>query len=118
MSMSALNTICWGVIGLGALFLVLKYVVQPLISNRHEAFMKDKVFDQEKYWHFQSALKIDFKKQLEEKQKEIEKERGNLKAEKADRESKLKQERLQAEYEFYKKIVETFFPKEETQIEK
>ena len=41
--------LCWGVIGLVALYLVLKYIVQPLIANSHERKSKEKAIETEKF---------------------------------------------------------------------
>lgn len=99
----------WGVIALVALCLVLKYIVQPCMANCHERKSKEKTIETEKYWHFQNELKHDYKKELEKKIQEKEKE---LQEEKNSREDKLKQERLQAEHDFYKKIFDDFYNKE------
>lgn len=116
---SAIPCICWGVLVLIAFYLLLRYVVSPLIANCHERKMKDDNFIQEKYWYFQKELKIDFKKELSDKIKSLEADKDKLseqlKKEKEDREKKLKEECLQAEYDFYKKIAETFYSKEEKQ---
>ncbi len=101
--------LCWGVIGLVALYLVLKYIMQPLIANCHERKSKEKAIETEKFWHFQKQLSHDFKKELEEKIIEKEKE---LQDEKNSREDKLKQERLKAEHDYYKKILDDFYNKE------
>lgn len=42
--------ICWGILGVIALYFLLKYVVAPLIANWHEKNMKDKAFKNEKAW--------------------------------------------------------------------
>lgn len=97
--------LCWGVIGLVALYLVLKYIVQPCIANCHERKLKEESFGREKYWHFQKELSHDFKKELNDKIAELEEE---LRTEKKCREDKLKQERLQMEHDFYKKILDDF----------
>ena len=90
--------LCWGVIGLVALYLVLKYIMQPLIANCHERKSKEKAIETEKFWHFQKQLSHDFKKELQD--------------EKNSREDKLKQERLKAEHDYYKKILDDFYNKE------
>ena len=104
----AIPCLCWGTIGLVALYLFLKFFVQPWMANCHELKLKKKAFETEKFWHFQNELKHDFKKELEGKLKEKEKE---LQEEKNFREDKLKQERIQAEHDFYKKILDDFYNK-------
>lgn len=99
--------LCWGVIGLVALYLVLKYIVQPWIANCHERKTKDHAFEREKYWHSQKEQSRE--KELRGKIAELEKE---LQAEINSREDKLKQERLQMEHDYYKKIVDDFYNKE------
>ena len=101
--------LCWGVIGLIAFYLVLKYFVQPCIANCHESKMKKEAINTEKFWHFQKELSHDFKKELNDKIGELEEK---LQAEKNSREDKLKQERLQMEHDYYKKILDDFYNKE------
>lgn len=105
---NSIPCLCWGVIGLVALYLVLKYIVQPLIANSHERKSKEKAIETEKFWHFQKELSHDFKKELDDKIDDLNKQ---LQAEKNSREDKLKQERLQMEHDFYKKILDDFYNK-------
>ena len=48
---NAIPFLCWGVIGLVALYLILKYVVQPWKTHQYEMELKDKVFKNEERWH-------------------------------------------------------------------
>ena len=49
------TSICWGVLGLVALFFILKFIVQPWMSHCHESKMKEEAHNREKEW-------ADFKK--------------------------------------------------------
>lgn len=109
----AIPCLCWGVIGLAVFYLILKFIVLPWKAHSYEMELKAKAFENEEHWYFQSELKKNFKKELEDKISALEKEKSELdkklKEEKDDREEKLKKERLQAEHDFYKKITETFY---------
>ena len=59
--------LCWGILGLLLVYMLLKYVIAPLIANCHEMILKDKMFEQEKFWCFQKNMKCDSKKVLEDK---------------------------------------------------
>lgn len=94
-----------------ALIFLMKYLAQLLelcTKNCHESKMKEKSFEHEKWWHFQKRLEVDFKKELEDRISKLEKELGQ---EKASREDKLKQERLQFEHDYYKKLLDDFYGK-------
>ena len=102
--------ICWGILLLFFIYFILRYVASPLISNCNEQKIKKVNYEQEVFWHFQTKLEKDYKKELNDKIKELE---DDLKKEKDNREKTLKEERLQAEHDFYKKIVEDFYTKKE-----
>ena len=109
----ALPGLCWGVICLAALFVVVRYIVSPLIADLHERQTKKDSFEQEKFWYFQKGLEKDFKKELEDRVAILDGEKkelsDKLEKEKKERSEKLQEERLKAEHEFYKKIVESFY---------
>lgn len=111
---NALPGICWGVISLAALYFILKYVAAPLIANCHERKLKAKAFENEQFWYLRSMAEKDFKKIFEEKISDLEKKNkelsDKLKQEEKNREETLKKERLQAEHDFYKNLVEAFYP--------
>lgn len=119
---NAIPWLCWGVIGLVALFLLFKFVILPSMNHHHEIQVKQMAFEQERFWHFQKELKTDFKKELEERIENLKKEKGDLSAllkkEKNDREKMLSEERLKVEHDFYKKIIDTFYSAEKQQPEK
>ena len=46
----ALPCICWGIIGLVAVFFLLKYAIVPLIANWHERMMKEMNYKNEIDW--------------------------------------------------------------------
>ena len=92
------------------------------LAQKHELAMKEKVFEQEKFWYFQKELKKDFLKELNEKIQKLEDEKNKLSEdlakEKKDRNDALKKERLQAEHDFYEKILKTFYKSNESQRKK
>ena len=47
---NAIPGLCWGIIGIFALFFILKYVVKPIIANCHELNVKSKKYEQEEQW--------------------------------------------------------------------
>lgn len=101
-----------------ALIFLMKYLARLLelcTKNCHESKMKEKSFEHEKWWHFQNDLKTDFedalKKHTEELTKRIKQLEKELGQEKASREDKLKQERLQFEHDYYKKRLDDFYGK-------
>lgn len=61
----AIPCICWGIIGLIALFLILKYLIIPAMTQCHETKMKEKMFQNEEFW---------YNKKNAEKEKEINRE--------------------------------------------
>lgn len=92
------------------------------LAQKHELAMKEKVFEQEKFWYFQKELKKDFQKELNEKIQKLEDEKNKLSEdlakEKKDRNDALKKERLQAEHDFYEKILKTFYKINDSQRKK
>ena len=88
--------------------------------QKHELDMKKEAFEQEKFWHFQKELKKDYQKELNEKIQKLEEEKkkmeDDLDKEKIDRNETLIKERLQAEHDFYKKIISQFYSTEENHI--
>jgi flagellar biosynthesis/type III secretory pathway M-ring protein FliF/YscJ len=111
---NALPAICGWILVLILLYFVIRYVIAPYMVNCHEQQIKKDNFEQELEWHFQTKLEKDFKGELENRIAELTK---NLSEEKSNREKSLKEERLKAEYDFYKKIVETFYTKDEIPTE-
>lgn len=111
---NALPGICWGVISLAALYFILKYVAAPLIANCHERKLKAKAFENEQFWYQRSMAEKDFKKIFEDKisdlQNKNEELSKKLEQEVKDREDTLKKERIQAELNFYKNLVEALYP--------
>ena len=93
--------ICWGIIGLIALYFLFKYVAAPKIAHCCEKEMKDKAFEQEKFWAFYNSQEKPVKEKLEKVQKELDelkKKEDGL----DEGSSKLEKERA----EFDKKILE------------
>lgn len=119
---SAIPGICWGILGLILICVLLRRVAFPFIANCHEVRLKKENFGQEKYWFFQKKLEQDFKKELEEKINKLKTEKDDLskqlKEEKENREKTLKKERLQAEHDFYEKVLSQFYHIEENQSNK
>ena len=117
----ALPGLCWGVICIAALFVVVRYIVSPLIADLHERQTKRDSFEQEKFWYFQKSLEKDFKKELEDRIGTLEREKNDLsnelEKETKDRKEKLQEERLKAEYDFYKKVVKSFYSQKEIENE-
>lgn len=91
-------------------------------DHGHELDLKEMEYDQEKYWHFQKLLKHDFKKELEARVQELTKERDELsqklKDEKENVGETLKKERLQAEHDFYEKILSQIYSTDNNQPNK
>lgn len=116
---NAIPCICLGIIALVALFFLLKFVVSPLIANSHERKEKAEAFEQEKFWYFQKELKKDYQKELNDRIQKLEDEKMNLSEdidkEKKDRNETLKKERIQAEHDFYEKILKTFYKADNSQ---
>ena len=105
-------------------------------DRKHESVLKEQAFKQEQYWHdegkkakewdfekekfwyFEKELKKDYQKELNEKIQKLEDEKkklsDNLDKEKRDRNEALKKERLQAEHDFYQKILKTFYKTDES----
>lgn len=111
---NALPGICWGIISLAALYFILKYVAAPLIANCHERKLKAEAFKNELFWYQRSMAEKDFKKIFEDKISDLENKNEEfskkLEQEVKDREDTLKKERIQAELNFYKNLVEALYP--------
>lgn len=90
-----------------------------IAAHNHELAMKKEAFEQEQFWYFQKELKKDYQKELNEKVQKLEDEKKQLSEdldkEKKDRNEALKKERLQAEHDFYEKILKTFYKTDESQ---
>lgn len=88
-------------------------------AQKHELDMKKEAFEQEQLWYFQKELKKDYQKELNEKVQKLEDEKKQLSEdidkEKKDRNEALKKERLQAEHDFYEKVLNTFYKIDENQ---
>ena len=116
---SAIPSVSWGILLLVLICVLLRHVVSPLIANRHEISLKKVNFDQERFWYFQKKLEQDFKEELTKRINDLEKGKDalskQLKEERKDREKMLKEERIQAEHDFYEKVLSQFCPKEENQ---
>lgn len=123
---AVITSIVWAltVIILGALAL---YYLQKRIQlkkdmadadREHKLELKEKVFEQEKFWYFQKELKKDYQKELNEKIQKLEDEKKKLSEdldkEKKERNETLKKERLQAEHDFYEKILKTLYKTDES----
>lgn len=110
---NAIPCICWGIIALVTLIFLLKFIALPLIANCHERKEKAEAFGQEKFWYFQKELKKDYQKELNDRIQKLENEKKKLSEdldkEKKDRNKTLRKERLQAEHDFYEKILNTFY---------
>lgn len=116
---SAIPSVSWGILLLVLICVLLRHVVSPLIANRHEISLKKVNFDQERFWYFQKKLEQDFKEELTKRINDLEKGKDalsqQLKEERKDREKMLKEERIQAEHDFYEKVLSQFCLKEENQ---
>lgn len=91
-------------------------------ERQHEKAMKELTFEQEQYWFFQKKLEPEFEKELKDKIDKLEKEKEDLSKqlndEKENRENKLKKERLQAEHDFYEKILSQVYSAKEKPFNK
>lgn len=65
----------WGVIALVSLYLLLKYIVQPLMSECFQQKAKKNAFEQEKFWAFFNRMEK--KEELEKTKKELEELKKN-----------------------------------------
>ena len=88
-------------------------------NQNHEMKLKDKTFEQERYWYFQKELKKDYQKELYDRIQQLENEKKklseDLEKEKTDRNEALEKERIQAEHDFYEKILKTIYKVDELQ---
>lgn len=59
----ALPAICWGLMCilmlLFTLYFVLKFIVQPSKNHQHEIALKEKAFENEKYWNNEKKISAD-----------------------------------------------------------
>ena len=121
------SNLIWAVVVIALAFLAYCYLKKRVqikkdmadADRKHELNMKEKAHEQEKFWYFQKELKKDYKKELNEKILKLEEEKKKLEEdldkEKKDRNEALKKECLQAEHDFYEKILKTFYKTEESQ---
>lgn len=63
--------LCWAGIVLIALYLLLKYVVQPWRSHCRHQEIKEKAFEQEKFWAFFNRMEKPLQEELEKAKKEL-----------------------------------------------
>ena len=95
---NAIPCLCCGILGLVALYLLLKYVVQPCMTSCHEREVKEDAFEREKIWANFNTTKastdealMNQVKELNEKKSELE---STLNAEKHNKELLEKQLKL------------------------
>lgn len=97
----------WGVIGLVASWLILKYVAKPLIQNCNDAKTRREKFEREKFWKFYDKVQLNSDETLKNKIKELEKKIEELKKdkEKDNKEQSNKNALLNKEIEIYQTIL-------------
>lgn len=88
-------------------------------TRKHELKLKEFAFEQEQFWYFQKELKKDYLKELNDSIQKLEKEKKKLSEdldnEKKNRNETLEKERIQAEHDFYEKVLATFYNTGNTQ---
>lgn len=104
--------LCWGVIGLVALYLVLKYVVQPCMASCHERKVKEESFRREKFWAFykrvEEPLEDELKKvrdelaELKNKERDLNEGQTALKKEKEEQGKIILEEKIKVYQEIIK----------------
>lgn len=92
--------LCWGVIGLIALYLLLKYLAQPFVNNRLELDAKEKAFEREKFWAKADELKASTDDALKNKIEELQNKVKELEKEKDAKDA------LEKQLSIYKKIMD------------
>lgn len=106
--------LCWGIIVLIALYLLLKYVVQPLMTNCHETKMKKKSFEREKEWADFETTKAStdeaLKNQVKDLKTEVSEKENALKVEKHNIE--LLEKQLKVYSDIFEKLNVEIKPKE------
>lgn len=63
----------WGVIALISLYLLLKYIVKPLMSECFQQKTKKNAFEQEKFWAFFNRMEKPVQEELEKAKEELKK---------------------------------------------
>lgn len=90
--------LCWGIIGLVALYLLLRYVFSPLIANCHERVMMKDADTREREWADFKNTKASTDEALQQQVKELKSKvselEGGLKTEKFNKELLEKQLKL------------------------
>lgn len=104
--------LCWGVIVLIALYLLLKFAVRPCMNHCHESAMKDKMFEQEKYWSNIKKIEYPLEQKLSEvktklddlqkKENDITKRKDILEEEKREFEKQILKEKIKVYQEIIK----------------
>lgn len=98
--MGPVTGIFWGVIGLIALYFILKFIVQPWMSHCHESKMKEEVYNREKEWAEFKKTKASTDEALQGKVKDLTSKvselEGTLESE------KLKNDMLEKQLKIYR----------------
>lgn len=97
----------WGVIGLVASWLILKYVAKPLIQNCNDAKTRREKFEREKFWKFYDKIELVSDGQLKKEIDDLKKEIDGLKKEKSDiiKDNSEREALLKKELEIYNTIL-------------
>lgn len=106
--------LCWGVIGLIALYFILKFIVLPCLTNYHERKMKEEAFEREKNWNYLINIKAStdeaLHKTIDNLTTSIEKLKKELESEKNNKDLLEKQLKLYSD--IFKKLNVEIKPKE------
>ena len=107
-------SLCLGIIVLIALYLLLKFVVQPLMTNIHETWIKKKSFEREKTWADFETTKAStdeaLKNQVKDLKTEVSEKDNALKVEKHNKE--LLEKQLKVYSDIFEKLNVEIKPKE------
>lgn len=82
----------WGVIGLFASWLILKYVAKPLIQNCNDAKVRKEKYEREKFWRFYDKIELVSDEQLKKEIDGLKKEKSDIIKDNSEREAFLKKE--------------------------
>lgn len=111
---TAFPCLCWGVIGLIALYFILKFLALPCLTNRHERKMKEEAFKREKEWNNLINIKASTDETLNDKIKNlttsIEKLKKELESEKNNK--GLLEKQLKLYSDIFEKLNVEIRPKE------
>lgn len=68
----SIPSLCWAIIVIVTLYLVLRYIVKPIIANCHEKAIKEQSFEHEKDWAGFNDTKASTDENLKKEKKELE----------------------------------------------